>query len=345
MKYEDLKQSFEGNVRDIQAQERYTLSKETPETSATKNERALCQGLQKHLQHGRVKAGTVLPANFVFKGNSKRDHPYRNSKNWNQGRSNGNGHKNRQDKNNGGGRHQNGSGRPSLTTQANVELDPTCTIDSGCTHHMTHESHWFAHIATSGGSITVRGKNQIPIEGIGRVELVVIDSNGNPKTLTLHGVLYEPQLHFNLLSVPAAVKHDYRFNFDRKQCAMQTDQRFKQKAPMANNSDLYRFYAKPMVNSTALEATYYDIQRLQADNAKEFDKLGRISFKKYGTHAQFTNAFTPQQNGVAERRMPTIMERVRVLLLDGKLPKRQWAECHDTDKYDTEFQNGWTYPV
>ncbi|GMF45422.1 unnamed protein product [Phytophthora fragariaefolia] len=37
--YEDLKQSIEGKVRDIQAQERYTLAKGTPETSATKNER------------------------------------------------------------------------------------------------------------------------------------------------------------------------------------------------------------------------------------------------------------------------------------------------------------------
>ncbi|GMF56934.1 unnamed protein product [Phytophthora fragariaefolia] len=143
----------------------------------------------------------------------------------------------------------------SLTAQANVALDPTWTIDSGCMRHVTHESHWFADIATSGGSTTVGGKKQIPIEGIGRVELAVIDSKGNPKTLTLHEVLYAPPLHFNLLSVPAAVKHDYRFNFDRKQCAMQTDQRFKPKAPMAINSDFYQFHAKPVVNATALVVT------------------------------------------------------------------------------------------
>ncbi|GMG18143.1 unnamed protein product [Phytophthora fragariaefolia] len=49
--------------------------------------------------------------------------------------------------------------------------------------------------------------------------------------------------------------------------------------------------------------------------------------KKYGTHAQFIIAYTPQQNGVAERHMRTIMERVRALLLNGKLPKPIWAEC------------------
>lgn len=63
-----------------------------------------------------------------------------------------------------------------------------------------------------------------------------------------------------------------------------------------------------------------EIQILQADNAKEYEKLGRVIFQKYGTRAQFTNAYTPQQNGVAERRMRTIMERLRALLLDGKLP-------------------------
>ncbi|GMF63044.1 unnamed protein product [Phytophthora fragariaefolia] len=48
----------------------------------------------------------------------------------------------------------------SLAAQANVALDPTWAIDSGCTRHVTHGSHWWADIATSGGSITVGGKNK-----------------------------------------------------------------------------------------------------------------------------------------------------------------------------------------
>ena len=76
-------------------------------------------------------------------------------------------------------------------------------------------------------------------------------------------------------------------------------------------------------------ANQYDpeIQALQADNAGEYEKLGELIFKKYGTHAQFTNAYTLEQNGVAERIMRTIMERVRVLLFDGNLPHELWAEC------------------
>ncbi|POM69400.1 LOW QUALITY PROTEIN: Hypothetical protein PHPALM_14314 [Phytophthora palmivora] len=137
----------------------------------------------------------------------------------------------------------------SLTVQANVELDIMWTIDSGCTRHVTNEAQWFSDISTSGGSITVGGKNQIPIEG-----LDFIDSKGNSKTLTLHGVLYAPKLQFNHLLVPAAVKHKFRFHFDRKQCSMQTGQRFKIEAPMATNTDLYQFQAKPAANASALTA-------------------------------------------------------------------------------------------
>ncbi|POM57801.1 Copia protein [Phytophthora palmivora] len=212
-------------------------------------------------------AGAVLPANFAFKGNSKRDHPDRNSKNWNQkqtrnnSNNNGNGGNSRRDKNYAQGVPSAASliavattANPpiSLTAQANDKLDPTWTIDSGCTRHVTHGFQWFADISTSGGSITVGGNNQIPIEGIGRVELAVVDSKGNSKALTLHSFLYAPQLHFNLLSVPAAVKRDYRFNFDRKHCAVQTDQFFKLKAITATNTDLYQFQVQPKITATAL---------------------------------------------------------------------------------------------
>ncbi|KAE8904898.1 hypothetical protein PF005_g12537 [Phytophthora fragariae] len=81
-----------------------------------------------------------------------------------------------------------------LTAQANVRLDPTWTIDSGCTRHVTHEPQWFSDITASGGSITVGGKNQIPIEGIGRVDLEVMDSKGNPTTLCVCESSVDPEV-------------------------------------------------------------------------------------------------------------------------------------------------------
>ncbi|POM74543.1 Hypothetical protein PHPALM_8484 [Phytophthora palmivora] len=78
-----------------------------------------------------------------------------------------------------------------------------------------------------------------------------MDFKDNMKKL----VLYAPQLHFSLRSVPATVKHDFSSSLDRKQCAMQTDQRFIIKAPMAYDADLYQFHAKPSVHASAHIAT------------------------------------------------------------------------------------------
>ncbi|GMF49394.1 unnamed protein product [Phytophthora fragariaefolia] len=73
----------------------------------------------------------------------------------------------------------------------------------------------------------------------------------------------------------------------------------------------------------------HDIQVNQADNTKEYEKLGREIFRKYGTHAQFTNAYTPQQNGVAERRMRTIMER----LWYNRIPSMQYMKVFGCSAY------------
>ncbi|POM69750.1 Uncharacterized protein PHPALM_13935 [Phytophthora palmivora] len=77
-----------------------------------------------------------------------------------------------------------------------------------------------------------------------------MDSKDNMKKLSLHGALYAPPMHFSLLSVPAVVKHDFRFSFYRKQCATQTDQCFNIKAPMA-----YDIVLKPAVPTSAHIAT------------------------------------------------------------------------------------------
>ncbi|KAG6615203.1 Pol Polyprotein [Phytophthora cinnamomi] len=55
-------------------------------------------------------------------------------------------------------------------------------------------------------------------------------------------------------SVQAAVKHDYRFNFDRNHCAVPTDQSFKLKALVATNTELYQFQTQSKTTATAFMA-------------------------------------------------------------------------------------------
>ncbi|GMF13226.1 unnamed protein product [Phytophthora lilii] len=535
--YDELKTSIENKVRKMEAETRYALAKGTPDSRTTKSERALiapaqdpahpvsyeqlcsycqkprhdirqCRGLQKDLRDGTVKAGTVLPANFEFRGgSSNRSHPYERRGN-NSGRGRGHWQKGGRGRTNGGrggnNRDHNKGHHPSrrteggydqsrredariavatvikpippaisLTAQVSSTFDPNWTVDSGCTSHVTQHAEWFVSKTTATGTITVGGKSEIPIEGTGDVVLQVTDSKGGSRQLTLRDVLYAPQLHYNLLSVAAAVEHDFRFTFQRAVCTVQTNQRFNVKAKKSATAKLYQFTATPVQKQEAHVATsgkptaimllhkrlghpnirvlqaltkdhalegleantvvpksnffcsaciyakshraafssnrrverasmplqkvhsdicgplpvpsfsgcrYFvvfiddftrymftypiktrsqlyscyenfrmkalnifrsnvhileypsltsdlDVQVFQADNAKEYEKLGRIIFKRNGTHAQFTNAYAPQQNGVAERRMHTILERVRALLLDAKLPKALCSEC------------------
>ncbi len=61
------------------------------------------------------------------------------------------------------------------------------------------------------------------------------------------------------------------------------------------------------------------------------------NFKKYlsdhGIQHQLTLAYTPQQNGVAERMNRTLMNLVRSMLHHKRIDKRFWAEALATAVY------------
>ena len=48
--------------------------------------------------------------------------------------------------------------------------------------------------------------------------------------------------------------------------------------------------------------------------------------KQNGIKRQLTTTYTPQQNGVAERKNMTVMNLVRSMLLEKKIPKTFWLE-------------------
>nr|GFA21178.1 ribonuclease H-like domain-containing protein [Tanacetum cinerariifolium] len=52
-----------------------------------------------------------------------------------------------------------------------------------------------------------------------------------------------------------------------------------------------------------------------------------------GIKKEFSNARTPRQNGVAERRNKTLIEAARTMLVDAKLPVTFWAEAVNTACY------------
>jgi transposase InsO family protein len=65
------------------------------------------------------------------------------------------------------------------------------------------------------------------------------------------------------------------------------------------------------------------IQAVRSDNGKEYTSAGFNMFcEEAGIEHQLTAPYTPQQNGVSERRNMYIMEMARCMLHDKELPKK-----------------------
>ena len=70
------------------------------------------------------------------------------------------------------------------------------------------------------------------------------------------------------------------------------------------------------------------IKTLRSDNGGEYTSNAFTSFlTEEGIKHELTMPHTPEQNGVAERLNRTLMESVRTMLADSKLPHRFWAEA------------------
>jgi transposase InsO family protein len=67
---------------------------------------------------------------------------------------------------------------------------------------------------------------------------------------------------------------------------------------------------------------------LRTDRGGEFTSLEFTDFcTTNGIQRQLTASYTPQQNGVAERKNPTIMNMVRSMLTKKEIPRTFWPEA------------------
>ncbi|GJU51220.1 ribonuclease H-like domain-containing protein [Tanacetum coccineum] len=65
-----------------------------------------------------------------------------------------------------------------------------------------------------------------------------------------------------------------------------------------------------------------------------------------GIKREYSNARTPQQNGVAERKNKTLIEAARTMLADSFLPNTFWAEAvSDSEKEDESAQDYFVLPI
>lgn len=73
---------------------------------------------------------------------------------------------------------------------------------------------------------------------------------------------------------------------------------------------------------------------IRSDQGGEYSsKALRRFYAEEGIKAEYTAAYSPQQNGVSERKNRSLSEMGRCMLLDAGMPKRYWAEAINTACY------------
>ena len=76
------------------------------------------------------------------------------------------------------------------------------------------------------------------------------------------------------------------------------------------------------------------IKALRADRGGEYMSDDFTSYlREHGIRAEFTAAYSPQQNGVAERINRTLMEAARSMIIQARLSNSFWAEAVATTTY------------
>jgi transposase InsO family protein len=76
------------------------------------------------------------------------------------------------------------------------------------------------------------------------------------------------------------------------------------------------------------------IKKKRSDNRTEFKNSQIKGFlEDEGIKHEFSSPYTPQQNGVVERKNRTLLYKARTMLDEYKTPDRFWAEAINTACY------------
>ncbi|GJT73090.1 putative ribonuclease H-like domain-containing protein [Tanacetum coccineum] len=169
-------------------------------------------------------------------------------------------------------------------------------IDSGCSRHMTGNKAYLADFQ---------------------------DFNGGPVTF---GELQ----HFNLFSVSQMCDKKNKVLFTDSECLVLSpdfklpdENQILLKVPRQNN--MYSFNLENIVPSGGLACL---IAKATTDESNLWHRRDIIEFCGLkGIKREYSNARTPQQNGVAKRKNRTLIEAARTMLADSFLPNTFWAEA------------------
>nr|GEV22090.1 retrovirus-related Pol polyprotein from transposon TNT 1-94 [Tanacetum cinerariifolium] len=207
-------------------------------------------------------------------------------------------------------------------------------VDSGCSKHMTGNRALLTNFVEKFLGTVRFGNNDFAM--IASYGDVVIGS------ITIKKVYYVKGLGHNLFSVGQFCNKGLKVAFRKSTCFVRNEDGVDLLTG-DRLSNLYTIALNEVAsNSSAYEASeviisfikktqvnlHLQVQRVRTDNGTEFkNKTLAKFFDEVGITQQFSGARTPQQNGVVEKRNPTLVEAARTMLTFANLPLFLYAEA------------------
>ena len=104
-------------------------------------------------------------------------------------------------------------------------------LDSGCTKHMTQHRHYFIDFVSHGGIVTIADRKTLSVQGEGTIEVPIA---GEKTRIT--GVIYVPNIGYNLLSVSQLADRSITCQFKKSAASLKRDDRVIATAKRRSNS-------------------------------------------------------------------------------------------------------------
>ncbi|KAH9670574.1 hypothetical protein KPL70_017033 [Citrus sinensis] len=232
--------------------------------------------------------------------------------------------------------------------------------DSGTTWHVTSRREWFhTYAPISGGSIYMGNDHALGIAGIGTIKIKIFDGT----IRTIGEVRQVNGLKKNLLSLGQMDSHGYKTHVKngimkivKGVLVLMKTEKIGANLFMLKGEILQEIDACVASNGDEstmmwhLKLGHMSEQGLKIlSERKLLSGLKSVSLpfcehcvtngdfltfcKQEGIQRQFTVAYTPQQNRVAEQMNRTLTERIRAMLRTAGLPNSFWAEAAKTACY------------
>ncbi|RVW26496.1 Retrovirus-related Pol polyprotein from transposon TNT 1-94 [Vitis vinifera] len=178
-------------------------------------------------------------------------------------------------------------------------------IDTGATRHVCSDKKMFSTFEPieNGEKVFMGNSATSEIKGQGKVILKMTSG----KELTLTNVLYVPKIRKNLVSGSLLNNHGFR------------------KDEAIEKFVLYKNEVENQLNKK--------IKVLRSDQGGEYESPFVDICAQHGIIHETTAPYSPQSNGVAERKNRTLKEMMNAMLISSSLPQNMWGEAILTANY------------